>query len=124
MSKLLRSLLIINAAVSFLIGAALLLAPGRALGIFSWITIDPLLTRLLGAALIALAWGSFFAWRKDERVLAKMIIQMEFIFNSLGALGFSRHLLTGAHYPSVIWFLFILLLAGTLVWGYFLVRRK
>ena len=67
MSKLLKGLFLLAAVLGFLTGAPLLLAPGRALGLLAWDVVDPLITRLLGAALLALAWGSLRAYLSAER---------------------------------------------------------
>lgn len=123
MSKALRSIFLVTTIILFLIGAPLLLAPGRVLDIFAWQAVDPILTRLLGASLLAMAWATFFSWRASNRSQVEAVIQMKFAFYLLGLLGVLRHLLTGAYYAPVIWILFGLLVVGTLIWGFVLIRR-
>jgi len=66
MSRLLKLALLIYGIVTFVFGAPLLLAPGRFLDFFGWAPVDPLLSRLLGAALLGMTWSALRAWREAE----------------------------------------------------------
>jgi hypothetical protein len=48
-------------AVTF--GLLMLIPPGRPLTLLGWAPIDPMISRLLGAALLALGWSSFLKTR-------------------------------------------------------------
>jgi hypothetical protein len=124
MSKLLKGLFLLAAVLGFLIGAPLLLAPGRTLGLFAWDPVDPLLTRLLGAALLALAWGSLRAYLSAERERMQALAEVNAVFSTLGALGFLRHLLTGSYYPPIVWILFAGLALFAVAWIFVLVRLR
>jgi hypothetical protein len=124
MSKLLKGLFLLAAVLGFLTGAPLLLAPGRALGLLAWDVVDPLITRLLGAALLALAWGSLRAYLSAERERMQALAEVNAVFTILGALGFLRHLLTGSYYPPVIWVIFAALALFALAWVFALVRLR
>ena len=80
-SKGLQITFLAHALLSLVFGLALLLVPGRSLSLLGWVPewvqlpdsdlsipgstfIDPLITRLLGAALLALAYLSFRCWMK------------------------------------------------------------
>ena len=64
MSRLLNVVLLVHLVVSVLLGALLLIVPGRLLGAVGWAPIDPLISRILGAALLAMAWGDWRVWRR------------------------------------------------------------
>jgi hypothetical protein len=123
MSKALRTTFLVHSIVSVLIGALLLLIPGRLLLGLGWTPIDPIVSRLLGAALLALAWSSFRSWRATERSQVAIILEMEAAFTVLGSVGLLRHLLFG-RWPLIVWATFVVLLAFAVAWIVFLVRRE
>ena len=122
MSKALRTTFAIHCLVSLVIGALLLAMPGRVLTALRWAPIDPLISRLLGAALLALAWGSFRGWRATERSQVAIVLELEAAFAVLGCVGLLRHLLT-SRWPLIVWVVFAVLLAFAVAWIVFLVRR-
>jgi len=123
MSKALKATFLVHAVVSLLCGAPLLIAPGQMLTSLGWAPIDPLMSRLLGAALLALAWSSFRGWRATERAQVAILVEMEAVFSVLACVGLLRHLLVGA-WPLVPWLAMVIFLVFALAWIYFLVRRK
>jgi hypothetical protein len=123
MSKALKTTFMIHSVVALVAGVLLLLIPGRTLLALGWAPIDPLLTRLLGAALLGLAWSSFRGARSTERGQVEILLEMEAAFTVLGCVGLLRHLLF-ANWPPMVWALFIVLLAFAAAWVYFLVRRQ
>ena len=80
-------------------------------------------SRLLGAALLGLAWSSFRGWQATERSRVTIVLEMEATFTLLGCVGLLRHLLF-AHWPPMVWAIFVVLLAFAAAWILFLVRRK
>jgi hypothetical protein len=63
MSKLLKTTFVVHVVLSGVLGLVLLIMPGRFLQLLGWASIDPILSRILGAALLALAWGDYGGWR-------------------------------------------------------------
>jgi hypothetical protein len=107
MSKALRYTFTVHGIVGIIVGAPLLLAPGRFLGWLGWEPIDPIISRLLGAAILALAWSSFRGSRAAERE-QRILVEMELVFTILGCAGLLRHLLKHG-YPWMVWLtLFVL----------------
>ena len=115
MSKALKITFLVHGIVSLLLGALMLLIPGRFLTFLGWAPIDPIISRLLGAALLALAWSSFRGWRAKERAQVVVLIEVEAAFTILGAIGLLRHLLI-ANYPWMVWLLFAGLAAFAVAW--------
>jgi hypothetical protein len=122
MSKSLNIIFIVHLIIALLFGAPLLLIPGRFLGLFGWQPIDPHITRLLGAALLALAWSSFLGYRTTDSNLRQAFVQIDLIFCALGAVGLLRHLLIAA-YPWYFWMIFLILAVFAIVWFYFLIKK-
>jgi hypothetical protein len=115
MSRLLKLTFLIHMVVAFLVGAPLLVMPGSFLGWFGWAPVDPLLSRVLGAALLALAWSSFRGWRATERKQIAILVELEAVFTTLSCVGLLRHLLV-ANYPLIVWLVFVVLAAFAIAW--------
>ena len=123
MSKALKYTFLTHAVVAVLFGIALLIVPGRFLGWFGWAPIDPIISRLLGAALLALAWSSFRGWRATERAQVVILVEMEAVFTVLGCAGLLRHLLV-AGYPAMVWMVFAIFGIFAIAWIVSLLRRQ
>jgi hypothetical protein len=117
MSKYLKGLFAVHAVITLVFGVPLLLVPGRTLDLFHREPQDPLLTRLLGAAFIALAVGSLRGFKTPDKSLIKTIIEMDLVFCVLGAIGFARHLFGSASYAPIIWLIFGLLTVFAIAWA-------
>ena len=122
MSKALNITFLIHAIVSVVGGLLLLIIPGRTLLFFGWAPIDPIISRLLGAALLALAWGSFRGWQATERVQVQILVELEAVFTVLACVGLLRHLLF-ARYLPIVWLLFAVFAVFAIPWIVVLVRR-
>ncbi len=122
MSRFLKVVFLIHAVVALLVGAPLLIAPGQFLGLFGWAPVEPILCRLLGAALLGLAWSSFRGWRARDRQQVAFLVEMEAAFTVLGCIGILRHLLI-ANYPLVVWLVLAVLAAFAIAWIIGLVKK-
>lgn len=125
MSKALKFMFLIHAVVAVLFGAPLLIIPGRFLwwvGWGTWETIDPLMAKLVGAALLALAWSSFRGWRATERAQAAILVEMEVVFTVLGCVGWLQKLLF-TPYPARVWIVFAILALFAIAWITLLVKK-
>ena len=123
MSKALKTTFLIHAVVAVLFGLPLLIVPGRLLIWLDWAPIDPIISRLLGAALLALAWSSFRGWRATDRSQTQILVEMEAAFTVLGCVALLRHLLV-ANYPAIVWAVFVILLVFAVAWIVFLVQNR
>jgi len=117
MSKFAKAIFLIDAIVCLIIGAFLLIIPGDSLTAVGWVPYDPLMTRLFGAALLALAWGALRAFRATEYRQVAILVEVEALFAALGAIGLLRHLLI-ANYPPLVWTIFAVLAVTALAYGY------
>ncbi len=122
MSKLLKNTFLAHAVLSGVLGLILLTIPGRFLQMLGWAPIDPILSRILGAALLALTWGDYCGWQGIEQPAHTLIVQVQFAFAALAALGVLRHLLV-ARWPLMVWLLFAGCVIFAALWAIAL-RRK
>ena len=97
------------------VGVLLLLAPGRFLGTIQWAPVDPLISRMLGAALLGMSWGAWQALHSESTKLVYVLSEIFLIFTFLSSLGLLRHLVK-THWPFLVWGLFIALALFALDW--------
>jgi hypothetical protein len=116
MRKSVKILLLVYSINTLIIGLPLFLMPGRFLGLFGWEPVDPLLSRLLGAALLAMAWWAFRGYLVYESDQARLLVSGNLVFTALGAVGLLRHLV-GYYFPFIVWFIFGLLAIWAIVWA-------
>ena len=123
MSKALKITFLVHGIVSRILGALMLLIPGRFLTILGWAPIDPIISRLLGAALLALAWSSFRGWRATEWAEVAILVELEAAFCVLACVGLLRHLII-AYYPLIVWLDFAVFAVFAIAWIFFLIRGR
>lgn len=122
MSKALRYTFVVHGIVGVVVGAPLVVAPGRFLGWLGWAPIDPIISRLLGAGLLALAWSSFRGSGAAERE-QRILVEMELAFTVLGCAGLLRHLLR-YRYPWLVWLTLAVLAIFAVAWAFLLLIRS
>jgi hypothetical protein len=115
MTKSLRYTFIVHAVVSLLTGAALLVAPGRSLGLLGWLPIDPLLSRVLGAALLGMAWSSWRGFRSTDWKQVRLLVEAEAVFCVLASVAVLYHI-AGENFPWYAWTMFAVLAAFAVAW--------
>ena len=115
MSKLLKITFLAHTIVAFVIGAPLLLAPGRFLALFNWAPVDPLLSRILGAALLGLAWSSLRGYQQTSREKVALLIEAEAVFCTLAVVGLLRNML-GSGWPFIVWLILGVLAVFAVLW--------
>jgi len=123
MSRLLNVVLLVHLVVSVLLGALLLIVPGRLLGAVGWAPIDPLISRILGAALLAMAWGDWRVWRRATVAESRIWYEVQAAFAALAAIGVLRHVAFG-WWPAMVWVLFAGLAAFALIWIWALIEQR
>lgn len=108
--------------VALVLGLPLLLAPGRFFDFINWapseqefIAALPLVSRMFGAALIALAWSSFRSWRAAAWEQVAIVVELEIVFTVLASIGLLRHLLFD-EYPWTVWANLGLLILFAIAW--------
>lgn len=116
MSKLCNLALLVHLVLCVVLGALLLIIPGRLLEAVGWWPIDPIISRMLGAALLAMSWGDWRVWRTAARAETRAWSEVQLAFAGLSALGVLRHLAGSRGWPALVWALFVVLVLYTLLW--------
>ncbi len=128
---------LIHAVVALVLGLALLLVPGRSLNFLGWVPdtvqlpnselsipgqtfVDPLVTRLLGAALLALAYLSFRCWAKVARSMRDtlLIVEFEAVLCALSIIAILPILINlNRPSPLILWVCLLAYAAFFVAWG-------
>ena len=102
MSNLLKITLIVHIIFAVLFGLPLLAMPGRFLGWLGWAPVDPLISRMFGAALLGLGWLDYRTLRSSSRQAAQGVIEAGIVFCGLAAVGMLRNM-GGSNWPWYVW---------------------
>jgi hypothetical protein len=124
MSQSTKYTFLIHSVVGLIMGIPLLFVPGRWLPLFGWADdgVDALLSRVLGAAVLAFAWSSYRGWQAADWEQVSIIVEAEVLFTVLAVVGMLRHLI-GYSYPFGVWLIFALFAVFAVAWIVAL-RRK
>jgi hypothetical protein len=115
MARMLKPALMIHMILCVIVGVLLLVMPGRFLGWLGWAPVDPIISRVLGAALLALSWGDLRVWRRFAAAEARLFVELQLVFSALAAIGVLRHLMYG-HWPAMVWIVFAGFALFALIW--------
>jgi uncharacterized membrane protein HdeD (DUF308 family) len=142
LSDRLRTSFLVHGIISVILGIALFLVPGRTLTFLGWVPetvtvtdmgisapgtifVDPVLARLLGAALLALAWSSFRGWRAHKWSEVEIVVQLEAVLCVLGVVAFvAGFILMDRPMPSIGYVFMLILALFSVVWGLALGRKS
>ncbi len=102
MSKLLKLTLIVHIILAVLFGLPLLGMPGRFLGWFGWSPVDPLISRMFGAALLGMGWLDFRTILAGSRQAAQGVIEAGIVFCGLAVAGMLWNM-SGSAWPWYTW---------------------
>jgi hypothetical protein len=121
-SKGLNTTFLIHAIVALIFGLPMLIVPGRFARLINWSPIDPVISRLLGAAVLALAVSSWRAYKAATWEKVEIKVEIEIVFTVLGVVGLLRHLLF-LPTPAFAWVNLVILAAFAVAWIVFYLRR-
>lgn len=116
--KWLKLTFLIHFFVGILFGIIYMIFPDFFFIIIGWTYNDPVITRVLGAAMIGFAMSSLLAWRETDWLKVKIIVQMEMVWLALGTImlfisAFSYYT------PIFIWVVIAIFLAFLIAFAYF-----
>jgi hypothetical protein len=123
MSRTVRLIFLVNAIIWIVLGGLMLAMPGRFLQWLGWgWRLDPIISRLIGAVLLALAWGDLRVWRGLTWTEGAILAEVQLVFSALASLGILRHLLSGV-WPAPVWILFAFFVISSVAWVGALLRK-
>ena len=99
----------------------LLLIPDQFLSLLSWETIDPLASRLVGAALMGIGFGAFVSRNAGLSAYLAML-NMKIIWSLTAVLGILASLISGG--PIFGWLVVIIFAAFAVIWLYYRLQLR
>jgi hypothetical protein len=117
----LRTWFVVDAAVDVLTALALLAAPELVLGQLGWKPIDPIATRLVGAAMLAMGAQSYFG-RDAGADVYRAMLRLKVIWTLTGAI--SLFVAVGAGAPPAAWAFMSMFIGFAGVWLHHLIRFR
>jgi hypothetical protein len=122
MSRSLKITFLIHAIVALVFGLLLYLQPGLWARMINWTPFDGAMTRIYGAALLALAVSSWFGYRAARWDEVRILVLMEIALTVLSTVGGLWGLLfRGA--PAFGWVCVVIWVVFVVAWIYFYVNR-
>jgi hypothetical protein len=122
MSKGLKITFLIHAIVALVFGIVLYLQPGLWATLVNWTPFDFNMTRIYGAALLALAVGSWFGYRATRWEEVRILVLMEISLTVLSTVGGLWGLLF-RNAPAFAWVSVVIWAAFAVAWIYFYLKR-
>ncbi len=98
-----RYVFLVHMIVAGVVGLLLLIIPGRVLPWVNWENVGPITSRLLGATLVALAWGSFRGLLAGGWKEVSFVVEMEAVASLLACAGLLRHLVLPGKWTLSAW---------------------
>ena len=137
MSRMLKLALLIQMIVNVILGVLLLVIPGGFLTWLGWVPNDPIMSRVLGAALLAMSWGDLRVWQSSATAGARLLVEVHLGFAVLAGGAVLRHLLAAAlaggatlsrlfagGWPVTMWTVFGVFGLLALMWLWVLVKER
>lgn len=117
--KSLRVWFVIHFVIDIIIAIPMLLVPELLLPLFGWSVVDPITSRLVGAALLGIGVESLIG-RNASRDVFKAMLNLKILWASGAILGIGLGLVTGG--PPIAW-IFLAIFTGFLgLWAYYRVK--
>ncbi len=119
----LKTTFLVHMVVALVFGLLMFLVPALWGSLVGYNVADPTITRLAGAAMLALALSSWLGSRADRWETVHIVVQMEIVFTVLAALAVLYGLFfEGA--PAFGWVAFILFAAFAAAWVFFFLKLR
>lgn len=112
----LRFWFVIHFVVDMVFAIPLLLVPERLLRLLAWPGVDPVTSRLVGAALLAIGVSSWLE-RNANRDVFRSMLNLKIVWASGAVVGIGLALLRGG--PPIAWAVLLIFVAFLAVWSYF-----
>ena len=117
----LRRWFVIHFAVDLAFAVPLILVPAYTMRLLGWTTVEPVATRLVGAALAAIGLQSLLG-RNHSVEAFRAMLGLKCIWSGAALVGLALSLAQGA--PPLTWALLGVFVAFAIVWNYYRIRLR
>ncbi len=117
----LRRWFVIHFVVDILFAIPLLLIPETILPFFGWAVVDPITSRLVGAALLGIGTESLLG-RNASLEVYRAMLNLKLLWGTGALLGITLGIIQGA--PITAWLLLAIFSIFTLVWLYYWLKLR
>ena len=119
--KSLRVWFVIHFVIDIIIAIPMLLVPELLMPLMGWSVVDPITSRLVGAALLAIGVESFLG-RNASRDVFKAMLNLKILWASGAILGIGLGLVAGG--PPIGWIFLVIFAAFLGLWAYYRVKLR
>lgn len=117
----LRRWFVFHFAVDLAFAVPLIVVPAYTMRLLGWTTVEPVATRLVGAALAAIGLQSLLG-RNDSVDAFRAMLGLKCTWSGTAIVGLALSLVQGA--PPVTWALLGIFVAFAVVWNYYRIRLR
>jgi hypothetical protein len=117
----LRSWFVVHFVADILFAIPMIVAPTFTLTLFGWPSVDPVTTRLVGAALIGIGGQSLLGRNEDISVYRAML-SLKCLWSGAAVLGLVVSIAQGA--PVMTWAFLAIFVTFALIWNYYRLRLR
>jgi len=112
----LRRWFVVHFVADVLFAAPMIVAPDATLRMFGWTTIDPVTTRLVGAALVGIGVQSLLG-RSEGVDVYRAMLSLKCLWSGAAVVGLALSLAQGA--PAMTWAFLVVFVTFAAVWNYY-----
>ena len=117
----LRRWFVIHFAADIIFAIPLLLIPEIIMPLFGWTIVDPITSRLVGAALLGIGVESLLG-RNANREVFRAMLNLKVIWAFGAVLGITLGIIAGA--PVSAWLFLAIFVLFLIVWSYYWIRLR
>lgn len=112
----LRRWFVVHFVADLLFAVPMIVAPEATLRLFGWHTVDPVTTRLVGAALVGIG-GQSLLGRGEGREVFRAMLTLKCLWSGAAVVGLAASLAQGA--PAMAWAFLAIFLTFAAIWNYY-----
>jgi hypothetical protein len=112
----LRRWFVVHFVADLLFAVPMIVAPEATLRLFGWHTVDPVTTRLVGAALVGIG-GQSLLGRGEGREVFHAMLTLKCLWSGAAVVGLATSLAQGA--PAMTWAFLAIFLIFAAIWNYY-----
>jgi hypothetical protein len=119
--KSLRRWFVVHFVADIIFAIPLLFFPEVIMPLFGWEIVDPITSRLVGAALLGIGVESLLG-RNASRDVFKAMLNLKVLWASGAVLGIGMSIMAGA--PPAAWLFLVIFVGFLVVWSYYWIKLR